>query len=261
VIDRDGQRQARVTTSSRWLWLSALALAVSLLPSAALAAGGAAAQPAVTHAEVPEFPEMAAKARLFGTVAVRVAIATTGEVTWSDVEHGMPMGLSDKAEAAARKWTFAPIDGNERREALLSFEFVEREETEAPSHLEASLDDRLTMRLVYWVQVSMVRRLTREDGEIPERRCPVHGDVMAVDVVPIEYGSPSSCDVDGDPACRERIAWHEAYWEARAKLFPESNLSVRGGCNVQEPKAEVYFCQACRDAETAWLEGHPAPQE
>ncbi len=257
MIDRDGQRKARFTPLKRWLWLSALA--ISRLPSAALAADGA-AQPAVTHAEVPEFPAMAAKARLLGTVAVRVAIATTGEVTWSDVEHGLPMGLSDKAEAAARKWTFAPIDGNERREALLSFEFVDREEIEGPSHLEASFDDPLTMRLVYWLQVSTVRRLAREDGEIPERRCPVHGDVMAVDIVPIAYGLPSGC-VDSDPSCREQIARHEAYWEAHAKLFPESNLSLRDGCNVHEPNAEVYFCQACRDAERAWLESHPAPEE
>ena len=259
MIDRDGRRQTRFTTSSRWLRLAALALAVSQQPSAVLAAGGA-GQPAVAHAEVPEFPAMAAKARLMGTVAVRVSIAPTGEVTWSDVEHGLPLGLSDKAEAAARKWTFTPIEGNERREALLSFEFVDIAESEGPAHLEASFEDPLTMRLVYWLQVSTVRQLPRDEGELPERRCPVHGEVMAVDIVPIAYGLGRSC-VDSDPTCRERIAWHEAYWEARAKLFPESNLSVRAGCNVQEPKAEVYFCQACRDAEQAWLDGHPAPQE
>lgn len=75
-----------------------------------------------------------------------------------------------------------PDKQSEPREALLSFVFAEVRKAQEPTHLEVSLDDPLTMRIVY-VQ-STVRWLPREEDGIPERRCPAHDEAMITELVP-----------------------------------------------------------------------------
>jgi hypothetical protein len=104
-----------------------------------------------------------------------------------------------------------------------------------------------------------IRLLPRENGRIPEERCRVHGDVMAVEVIRVRYGLPGEPIVgkESPEELRKKAAERAAYWKAKKMYFPETNRHEGGGCIVQEPKAETYYCQSCREAEREWLESHP----
>jgi hypothetical protein len=216
--------------------------------------------PQVVHAEVPVC-ELAWRARVTDRVFIRVTIDQQGRVTSSAVERKAPFA-TECSEAAAKQWRFAPSRRDETREALLKFFFLGEAQatTDEPSHVIASFDDPWTLRLGY--AESTVQWLPRENGGIPEKRCPVHGEVMAVEVVAAQYGLPLMREVDPEnpegsrEEQRKRAEW-SAYYEARGKLFPEINRVVRGGCISGKPKGEVYYCRACREAEEAWLVSHP----
>ena len=69
------------------------------------------------------YTEAALRARIQGTVAVRVTIDQAGRVTDAQVSgRGLPMGLSDKSVTAARAWRFnrSPVS---QRAAILEFVF------------------------------------------------------------------------------------------------------------------------------------------
>lgn len=212
----------------------------------------------VVYAEAPRLiPRLVTLAA--ATVTVRVVIGQDGIVTSSVIEQDFPL-FRRYAEAAARQWVFVPDKQSEPREALLSFVFAGVRKAQEPTHLEVSFEDPLTMRIVY--VESTVSWLPREGGTIPEQRCPVHGEAMTTDLVPIRYGLPSGYVIDGSLEERRREAAREAYWEAQQKLFPESNWSARAGCLVRrETKAEVYYCPLCRRAEVEWLMSHPEQGE
>ena len=74
----------------------------------------------------------------------------------------------------------------------------------------------------------------------PARRCPVHGEELEEDAVPVAYG----------------LICHTARRaRARHNEFPYSFKNVEGGCCEHEasPKRlEVLFCPKCRQAEEAW---------
>ncbi|MEO6195691.1 MAG: hypothetical protein ABIS20_21935 [Thermoanaerobaculia bacterium] len=211
--------------------------------------------PVVIHAEVPAC-DLARRARISGLVLIRVTIDQQGKVTSTTFEQELPF-TTECSEAAAEKWLFAPSDRAETREAHLSFLFTgETKETDEPSHEIISFDDPWTLRLAY--AQSTISRLPREDGKIPEKRCPVHGEVMAVEVVP-GWGGRRVHVVDESPEKqRKQAAAKEAYWKASENLFPETNWHFSGGgCTDQARKGEVYYCQACREAEREWLEIYP----
>jgi TonB family protein len=212
--------------------------------------------PAVIHPEVPDCFAGFMASGIHGTVVIRVTLDRDGKVTTSTVEHSLPI-VTRCAEAAARKWIFVPSDREDAREALLSFIFTGVfQQTDEPGHMLSSFDDPWTVRLGY--ARSNIRWLPRVNGRIPEKRCPVHGEVMAVEVVSAEYGLPMMRVGDEDSSEEQRRqAERDAYLEARAKLFPETNRVVRGGCIVHELKQEMYYCRSCREAELAWLAKHP----
>jgi TonB family protein len=192
---------------------------------------------------------------IHGRVLIRVTMDREGKVTSDTVEHPLPI-VTRCAEAAARKWTFAPADRDGAREALLSFIFTGAlQKTEKPGHMLSSLDDPWTMRLAY--AESTIRWLPRVNGRIPEQRCPIHGTVMAVEVVSAEYGLMMRGGNEDSPEEQRKEAERDAYLEAREKTFPEANRYARGGCIVHEPKEEMYYCHACRKAERTWLASHP----
>jgi TonB family protein len=196
--------------------------------------------PQVVHAEMPDCL-VAWQARVHGRALIRVTIDKEGKVTGTKVEQPVPIAVRC-AEAAARKWTFVPSDRGDARQALLSFLFIgDSLETKEASHQVTSFDDPWSVRLAY--ARSTVRRLPREDGRIPEKLCPVHGTVMAVGVVSVGY--------------QRHGQGHETYWDAMPTLFPWANRFAPAGDFIQEPEAEVYYCQACRDAEREWLASHP----
>jgi hypothetical protein len=98
-----------------------------------------------------------------------------------------------------------------------------------------------------------VRRLPRRDGKIVEERCPVHHEVMAVEIVPIQYGllRPEAAG----PGPRQEV---EEYWREKEAHFPETTHWVAGGCVVgSQRKAEVHVCRSCQEAEADWLKRHP----
>lgn len=68
------------------------------------------------------------------------------------------------------------------------------------------------------------------------QRCPMHGDSMKPDTVPIAYGLMAG-----------------PYLSARRNSFPHANSSVLGGCEVLDVKtAPVKYCSTCRKAEQEW---------
>ena len=56
----------------------------------------------------PPYPEPARRANIEGTVELEVAIDAIGKVTDVEVVRGLPLGLSESAAEAVRRWTWSP---------------------------------------------------------------------------------------------------------------------------------------------------------
>jgi TonB family protein len=61
----------------------------------------------------PQYPDLPRRAGIEGTVELEVSIDAKGKVTDVEVVRGLPLGLSDAAADAVRKWTFRPARGPE----------------------------------------------------------------------------------------------------------------------------------------------------
>ncbi len=69
-------------------------------------------EPAVLASKVdPEYPEGARRAGVEGTVILDASISETGLVTHVAVEQGLPLGVSEAAVAAVRRWKYHPARG------------------------------------------------------------------------------------------------------------------------------------------------------
>lgn len=78
----------------------------------------------------------------------------------------------------------------------------------------------------------------------------------------VELNSDKRCDVHGQPLQRGTAAviWGlpvvgDAESRARLALFPNAHTHTYGGCMVPADAAsevEVWFCSACRQAESDW---------
>ncbi|HSP93880.1 MAG TPA: TonB family protein [Thermoanaerobaculia bacterium] len=69
-------------------------------------------EPAVLVSKVdPEYPEGARRAGVEGTVILDATISETGQVTQIAVERGLPLGVSEAAVAAVRRWKYNPARG------------------------------------------------------------------------------------------------------------------------------------------------------
>jgi len=77
-------------------------------PEGPLRVGGDVKAPVVTHRVEPQYTDVARKAHTTGVVIVEAIIDKNGNVDHVKVLKGLPMGLSDEAEAAVRKWKFRP---------------------------------------------------------------------------------------------------------------------------------------------------------
>jgi protein TonB len=60
----------------------------------------------------PIYPAAALRARIGGTVLLRVLVSETGEPIQVDVIRGVRGGLSEAAAAAVKRWTFEPARRN-----------------------------------------------------------------------------------------------------------------------------------------------------
>jgi TonB family protein len=59
----------------------------------------------------PAYPDLPRRAGIEGTVELEVSIDATGKVTDIEVVRGLPLGLSEAATAAVRRWTYRPARG------------------------------------------------------------------------------------------------------------------------------------------------------
>lgn len=61
----------------------------------------------------PRYPEAARRGRVAGDVVLKILVEATGEVTRVEVVSGAPMGLTEAAIEAVKRWTYRParVDG------------------------------------------------------------------------------------------------------------------------------------------------------
>jgi protein TonB len=59
----------------------------------------------------PVYPEMARRAGVSGTVVLEVTIDEAGRVTDVAVVRGLPLGVSEAAVEAVRRWQYRPARG------------------------------------------------------------------------------------------------------------------------------------------------------
>jgi protein TonB len=73
--------------------------------------GGNISEPRKTHNVPPQYPEMAKRARVEGTVILEATISPQGRVTDVEVLRGIPL-LDESAMRAVRQWTYTPTKLN-----------------------------------------------------------------------------------------------------------------------------------------------------
>lgn len=74
----------------------------------ALVAGIEVATPEVLHSVRPEYPPVAVRAHLQGTVVLRLLIDERGTIAACEPLQVLPFGLTDVSIAAVRQWRFTP---------------------------------------------------------------------------------------------------------------------------------------------------------
>jgi hypothetical protein len=83
---------------------------------------------------------------------------------------------------------------------------------------------------------------SREGADMAENQtCEIHGLELRPATAGVSYGLPFRDD---------------PYFEARRTLFPNSKMTVLGGCVIgsMDYEAEVLVCSKCREIEEQWLE-------
>jgi protein TonB len=81
-------------------------------PDGPIQVGGDVVAPEKINAPQPQYTEIARKARIQGVVIVQAIIDKQGQVTNVKILKGLPMGLSEEAMAAIKRWTFKPATLN-----------------------------------------------------------------------------------------------------------------------------------------------------
>jgi protein TonB len=82
--------------------------ASNAMPTGPVRVGGNVKAPRVVHRTDPEYTEVARKGRVKGVVVVEAIIDRQGNVDQVKVIKGLPLGLSEAAAEAVRKWKFKP---------------------------------------------------------------------------------------------------------------------------------------------------------
>jgi TonB family protein len=103
------------------------------LVASLLFATSAASQLVPVQVQAPEYPEVAVKAQMTGTVKVSVAVAPDGSVTSADAGGKPNPLLAAVSEAAAREWRFEPNLDRAETTIILTFEFAVKVDQPAKS--------------------------------------------------------------------------------------------------------------------------------
>ncbi len=83
--------------------------------------GGSMSPPVVLLKSEPEYSEEARKARLQGTVLLRIEVDTHGQAQNITVSKSLGLGLDDRAIEAVRKWKFSPGKVNGKPTAVVAY--------------------------------------------------------------------------------------------------------------------------------------------
>jgi TonB family protein len=220
------------------------------------------AQLSVVSTSAPKYPPIALAAKVKGSVEVEVDIDSKGDVVLAKAIEGHPL-LRRSAEDAAKLWRFNPASDVASRAANLTFAFDVQAEESTDTRDDAVYVPPYRIELTR--KIATIAPLARLDGRIPEERCPLHDEAMQLDTVPIIYGLPPATSkyAKVDVISFFRGVWdglthRETYEEASLKKFPNSNMTIGGGCIVgDERKAEVLYCPKCRAVEMNWRKSHP----
>ena len=86
-----------------------------------LGGGGAVTPPALLSKTEPEYSEEARKARLQGTVLLRIEVDTHGQPQNISVRQSLGLGLDDRAMEAVRKWKFIPGKVNGKPAVVVAY--------------------------------------------------------------------------------------------------------------------------------------------
>ena len=116
--------RSRAKTYFSFLVLIGCATTASAQPAEIAPACADAQKVRVGMGVAPEYTESARRARIKGTVKVRVTLDDTGRVADAVAENPLPMGLDTVARDAARQWRFsAPYPPKSCSTFLLEFHF------------------------------------------------------------------------------------------------------------------------------------------
>lgn len=83
--------------------------------------GGSITAPTLLTKTEPQYSEEARKARVQGTVTLRIEIDTAGRARDIRVRQSLGMGLDDRAMEAVKKWTFTPGKVNGKPAVMVAY--------------------------------------------------------------------------------------------------------------------------------------------
>ena len=83
--------------------------------------GGSVTAPTLLSKTEPEYSEDARKARVQGTVVLRIEVNTLGQAQNVSVRQSLGMGLDDRAMEAVRKWKFNPGKVNGKPAVVVAY--------------------------------------------------------------------------------------------------------------------------------------------
>lgn len=76
---------------------------------------------------LPEYPDVAAKARISGRVGVQVVVGADGKVEAASIVKPLPFGLNEAVRSAIAKWEFAPAPSRESGVLAFRFEILRKD--------------------------------------------------------------------------------------------------------------------------------------